>query len=71
MPPQVAAMFWRLAILAVGAGLLFGAPWQPGSDRNRADRSMETQVDLASIGAAVESMSEALECLRVTKAFAA
>ena len=21
------AMFWRLAILAVGAGLLFGAPW--------------------------------------------
>ncbi|CAE7338652.1 csbC [Symbiodinium sp. CCMP2592] len=35
-------MFWRLAILAVGAGLLFG-------------------VDLASIGAAVESMSKELQ----------
>eukprot|EP00439_Symbiodinium_sp_Y106_P054502 s1006_g7.t1 len=38
-------MFWRLAILAVGAGLLFG-------------------VDLASIGAAVESMSEELQLNR-------
>ena len=36
------AMFSRLAILAVGAGLLFG-------------------VDLASIGAAVESMSKELQ----------
>ncbi|CAE7873317.1 csbC [Symbiodinium necroappetens] len=35
-------MLWRLAILAVGAGLLFG-------------------VDLASIGAAVESMSKELQ----------
>ncbi|CAE7801063.1 unnamed protein product [Symbiodinium sp. CCMP2456] len=42
------AMFWRLAILAVGAGLLFGAAWLH-------------RVDLASIGAAVESMSEELQ----------
>ena len=39
---SVEAMFWRMAILAVGAGLLFG-------------------VDLASIGAAVESMSKELQ----------